>query len=101
MAAHPSTIAGTGQVACACALRPSSTGAAFSDENDAMQIVLNGTPAALAEAATIAELLDAQGLAERRVAVEVNGAIIPRGRHGEHRLQEGDRVEIVTALGGG
>jgi len=35
------------------------------------------------------------------VAVEVNGEIVPRGRHAEHRLQPGDRIEIVHALGGG
>ena len=46
-------------------------------------------------------LLAAKNLAQRRVAVEVNGEIVPRGRHGEHRLQAGDKVEIVHALGGG
>jgi sulfur carrier protein len=40
-------------------------------------------------------------MAGRRVAVEVNQAIVPRGAHGRHRLQDGDRVEIVHALGGG
>ena len=54
-----------------------------------------------ATSATIATLLEREGLAQRRVAVEVNGRIVPRGRHGEHVLQPGDRVEIVHALGGG
>ncbi len=66
-----------------------------------IDITLNGTPQALAGAASIAELLCAAGLAERRVAVEVNGQIVPRSQHAEHRLQAGDRVEIVQALGGG
>ena len=39
--------------------------------------------------------------AGRRVAVEVNGEIVPRGRHNGHTLADGDRVEIVHALGGG
>ena len=66
-----------------------------------MNIRLNGEPLALTAPCTLAELLVAQGLAERRVAVEVNGEIVPRGRHATHVLQAGDTVEIVHALGGG
>lgn len=66
-----------------------------------MDINLNGEPRTLATAATITELLQTEGLAERRVAVEVNGEIVPRGQHGAHALAEGDKVEIVHALGGG
>ena len=66
-----------------------------------MQILLNGTSKAIPEPHTITALLAGIGLGERRVAVEVNGAIIPRGAHAEHQLHEGDRVEIVHALGGG
>lgn len=66
-----------------------------------MDLRLNGEPLALTDAPTIAELLANRGLAGRRVAVEVNGEIVPRGRHAEHVLQEGDSVEIVHALGGG
>jgi sulfur carrier protein len=50
---------------------------------------------------TVLQLLQAEGLGERRVAVEINGEIVPRSRHGEHALGEGDRIEIVHALGGG
>jgi len=66
-----------------------------------MDILLNGEPLPLPERTTLAALLQAQHLAERRVAVEINGEIVPRSRHGEHELQAGDRVEIVHALGGG
>lgn len=66
-----------------------------------MDIVLNGASRSLATTLTVLELLQAEGLGERRVAVEVNGEIVPRGRHGERALREGDRVEIVHALGGG
>jgi len=66
-----------------------------------MEIVLNGDRIRVADPITVAGLLQEQGLAGRRVAVEVNGEIVPRSRHGEHRLQAGDRVEIVHALGGG
>ncbi|OHE83860.1 MAG: thiamine biosynthesis protein ThiS [Lysobacterales bacterium RIFOXYD1_FULL_69_11] len=66
-----------------------------------MDITLNGEARTLDTASTIAALLENEGLAQRRVAVEVNGEIVPRGRHGDHRLANGDRVEIVHALGGG
>ena len=66
-----------------------------------MEIVLNGEPRTLAASTTLTGLLEAEGLAGRRVAVEVNGEIVPRGRHAEHGLEAGDRVEIVHALGGG
>jgi sulfur carrier protein len=66
-----------------------------------MQILLNGQSRSFDDAPTITEVLAAAGLAGRRVAVEVNREIVPRGRHAEHRLCEGDRVEIVHALGGG
>lgn len=66
-----------------------------------MEIILNGEPRPLAAPLTLSELLQAEGLGERRVAVEVNGEIVPRGRHAAHRLSAGDRVEIVHALGGG
>ena len=66
-----------------------------------MDIVLNGDSLTLQAEATVATLLESQGLAGRRVAVEVNGAIVPRGRHAEPALAAGDRVEIVHALGGG
>jgi sulfur carrier protein len=70
-------------------------------DNSGMDIRLNGECLALQAPCTITALLSAQGLAERRVAVEVNGEIVPRGRHAEHVLAKGDVVEIVHALGGG
>ena len=66
-----------------------------------MDIELNGQPRRIDSGASIVVLLKAEGLAERRVAVEVNGEIIPRSLHAAHALAEGDRVEIVHALGGG
>lgn len=66
-----------------------------------MDIQLNGQPLALPDQSTVATLLQLQGLGERRVAVEVNGEIVPRGQHVSLALQAGDRVEIVHALGGG
>jgi sulfur carrier protein len=70
-------------------------------DNGAMEIRLNGAEHSLPPDCSVARLLADAGLGERRVAVEVNGAIVPRSAHDGHRLQEGDRVEIVHALGGG
>ena len=66
-----------------------------------MDIRLNGAARTLPPACTIARLLEDAGLGGRRVAVEVNGEIVPRGAHAARLLQDGDRVEIVHALGGG
>ena len=66
-----------------------------------MQIMLNGKRQLLDDASSVADLLAQLGWTERRVAVEVNAEIVPRGQHAERQLQDGDRVELVTALGGG
>lgn len=66
-----------------------------------MNILLNGETRTLAAPISLIELLREEGLGERRVAVEVNGEIVPRGRHAETTVAEGDKVEIVHALGGG
>jgi len=66
-----------------------------------MKIFLNGQPHECAAAITVAGLLADTGHGERRVAVEVNREIVPRSRHAQHELREGDRVEIVQAIGGG
>ena len=81
--------------------RPALGRPAAPGDNPRMDIRLNGEPLALPTPCTLTDLLIAQGLAERRVAVEVNGEIVPRGRHAERLLADGDVVEIVHALGGG
>lgn len=66
-----------------------------------MDIRLNGAPRTFQSGCSVAQLLADAGLNERRVAVEVNGEIVPRSRHASLVLHEGDQVEIVHALGGG
>lgn len=66
-----------------------------------MDILLNGAPYTLEESTTLQTLVEALALGQRRVAIEVNREIVPRSRFASHALQEGDRVEIVHALGGG
>jgi sulfur carrier protein len=66
-----------------------------------MNISVNGQPRKVSLNFTIAELLSEIGLESRHVAVEVNLEIVPRAKHAEHHLAEGDRLEIVTLVGGG
>lgn len=66
-----------------------------------MKIEVNGLTREVTEAVTLIEVLQAEGLAGRRVAVEVNRELVPRSMHGSHALREGDRIEIVHAMGGG
>lgn len=66
-----------------------------------MEITINDQPRQVAEGITVTELLEELGLAGKHVAVEVNLELVPRIRHLEHRLAEGDRLEIVTLVGGG
>jgi sulfur carrier protein len=70
-------------------------------EPGTLGIVLNGSPRAVSAPCTVAGLLRDAGHGGRRVAVEVNGEIVPRSAHDSRLLAEGDRVEIVQALGGG
>jgi len=64
-------------------------------------ITLNGAERRLDEGTTLAGLLESLGLPAGRVAVERNGRIVPRERYGEILLAEGDRLEVVTLVGGG
>jgi thiazole synthase len=66
-----------------------------------LHVTINGERNELPEAATVADLLTHLGLDRHKVAIEVNEAVVPAMRHGEHRLGEGDRVEVVTLVGGG
>lgn len=66
-----------------------------------MQIVVNGEPRPLDADTTLAALLDNMQLAGRRIAVEVNHEIVPRSRHADFTFKPDDRVEVVTAIGGG
>jgi sulfur carrier protein len=64
-------------------------------------ITVNGETQRLDTPITFAALLEKLSLAGKRVALECNGEIVPRGRHGEGRVADGDRIEIVVAVGGG
>lgn len=66
-----------------------------------MRIQLNGEALDLPDGLSVADLLERLALTGRRVAVELNLDIVPRSQHASTRLGDGDRVEVVHAIGGG
>jgi sulfur carrier protein len=66
-----------------------------------MRLTINGQPKDVPDDLTVRALVEHLGLTEGPVAVEINEAVVPRARHGEHRVQAGDAVEIVHFVGGG
>ena len=66
-----------------------------------VQIQVNGETQEVPDEFTVAELLVQLGLQPKYLAVERNLILIPREEHASCTLQEGDRLEIVTLVGGG
>ncbi|WP_300456536.1 sulfur carrier protein ThiS [Accumulibacter sp.] len=66
-----------------------------------MNLLINGESREFPSSLTVAELLTVLDHAGKRIAVERNGEIVARGRHAETHLADGDRIEIVVAVGGG
>ncbi|AAZ98080.1 thiamine-biosynthesis protein ThiS [Thiobacillus denitrificans ATCC 25259] len=66
-----------------------------------IELVINGQARSFPEPLTLGRLVDALDLAGKRIAVERNGEIVPRSQHGDTALADGDRLEIVVAVGGG
>ena len=67
----------------------------------ALKLKVNGETREVPDGWTIRALLDSLGLPAEQLAVEVNTEVVRRARHAEHRLTDGDEVEIVTFVGGG
>jgi sulfur carrier protein len=66
-----------------------------------LSIRVNGEPRTLGAGASVAELVEALGLSGRKLAVAVNRDVVPRAQYRARRLADGDRVEILEAVGGG
>src|SRR5581483_2887230 len=66
-----------------------------------IHFTLNGEPRILPKPLNVAEFLESLGYDRQRIAVEINREVVPALRHVEHRLNDGDAVEIVTLVGGG
>ncbi|GAA5089619.1 sulfur carrier protein ThiS [Paenalcaligenes hermetiae] len=65
-----------------------------------MNIILNGKNHQ-SQAATVFELIEELGYVGKRIAVELNGEIVPKSQHATTALNENDQLEIVVAVGGG
>ena len=65
-----------------------------------MQVRVNGEPREIAPC-SVAALLAELGASAEGVAVAVNGTVVPRSERAERPLREGDRVEVIRAVGGG
>ena len=66
-----------------------------------MEIFFNGEPRVVPAGTSVAGLLEQLEIQPRQVAVEVNLELVPRTRHAERLLAAGDRLEVVTLVGGG
>jgi sulfur carrier protein len=64
-------------------------------------IIINGERREFAQALVFAELIETLGLGGKRLAIERNGEIVPRSQFGAHAIADGDKLEIVVAVGGG
>ena len=66
-----------------------------------MSITINGEAREIADGATLASLLESYGVRCDGAAVALNDAVVPRARHAETTLRDGDRLEIIVAVAGG
>lgn len=66
-----------------------------------IEVIINGESRTVLQGTTVAALIDELGLADRRVAVERNREVVPRAEHASTVLAAGDKLELVTFVGGG
>ncbi|MBN8473901.1 sulfur carrier protein ThiS [Sulfuritalea sp.] len=66
-----------------------------------LEITINGKAVWFVGPQTVSDLISAQGLAGKRIAVERNGEIVPKSQHASTAIVAGDNLEIVVAVGGG
>ena len=66
-----------------------------------MTVLLNGQSQTLDANSTVADVLERLGRKPLGLAVEINREVIPRSRHADTIVKEGDRIEIVHMVGGG
>lgn len=66
-----------------------------------ISVSINGAARDFPQAVSVAELIQDMGLGGKRIALERNGEIVPRSQFEQHMLADGDKLEIVVAVGGG
>jgi sulfur carrier protein len=64
-------------------------------------LIINGETRQFDEIGTLDALIDTLALRGKRIAIEHNGEIVPRSQHAHTRLNDGDTLEVVVAVGGG
>lgn len=64
-------------------------------------VSINGERRQFPQAISIAALIEEMGLTGKRIALERNGEIVPRSTFAAQQIADGDRMEIVVAVGGG
>ena len=64
-------------------------------------IYINGEAETLAPEFSVQQLVEKIGLSDKRIAIECNACILPRSEYANHQLKDGDKLEIVHAIGGG
>ena len=64
-------------------------------------VSINGEPRRIPQAISVAALIEEMGLTGKRIALERNGEIVPRSTFATQQLADGDRLEVVVAVGGG
>jgi len=66
-----------------------------------LEVIVNGKSRSLQGPVSVRELVQEMALLDKRIAVEVNGEIVPASQHSTYQLSNGDSIEIVGAIGGG
>ena len=66
-----------------------------------LDVTVNGKSSTLTEPVSVSQLIQDMGLQGKRIAIEINGEIVPASKHSSVQLSNGDNVEIVGAIGGG
>jgi len=69
--------------------------------DDTIHVFINGTRRPVSAGSTVASVIQQLDIEPKYVAVEVNLELVPRHQHAGHQLQDGDRLEVVTLVGGG
>jgi sulfur carrier protein len=66
-----------------------------------IEVTVNGAAHRLERTVSLVALLERLEMAGKKIAVERNGEIVPRSQHAQTEVRDGDRLEIVVAVGGG
>ena len=66
-----------------------------------IELVINGQPQQFESTLNIQQLIEYLNLQSKRIAIERNGEIVPRSQFSDQKLNDGDQLEVVIAVGGG